>query len=241
MAMTAIEQAVFGSENRGGSRGYQLLGQSPGINAPLARDLITWSPAHDAMLSDATDSPAMTVFPIGDDYVACGKTVYGLPEYSGRGGFQLVTRYAVFHQSQFAGFACDVVAVWLYLQSRGLMLWQPSWPARLPLVPVPERWVVAEHHVSNPALAPIAERVEQLIRDGRRVAVVGCHSPEVMLRDIVRLMPVDLRSQLSAGLGLRPSTNRPFQLQFLPEVDLDTRACLSAEQVVILRQEELVA
>ena len=82
----------------------------------------------------------------------------------------------------------------------------------------------------------LAEKALRLLAAGRRVALLGLENPIPTLRWILARFSDRDRCELSFSMGIQPSTQRPFRLQFLEQADVKLRSDLSADQVALLRE-----
>ncbi|MCA9160399.1 MAG: hypothetical protein KDA72_18840, partial [Planctomycetales bacterium] len=131
-----IQQAIFTSSDRGQIRGYQLVAVSEGIDRSLSRELHVWSPSH---LGE--DDPAkwtINYFPVSLDHVAVTRTVLGGPEYSSRGGAQVVTLIAVLHNQQFSAYDNNAMLVARTALALGWLRIPCDMPSRLEPMELPD-------------------------------------------------------------------------------------------------------
>ncbi len=239
MATLHVEQAIFSSDNNERMLGYQLVARSAGITNEQARELTRWSPSHGAILDPRMDAQCLIAFPMGGERIAIGRTMYGLPEYSGRGGNQTVTQYLITTRQHLAGYQNNVWKFWLVARSHGLLQWNPDYRRGLPSPVMMARWAAADGSVRSRAMPQVIRAAAGKLLAGRRVAVTDVDHAETFLREILQLIPVEQRLEISLSSGLRPSVDRPFTLQLLPAVDLEFRAELSSDQVAIVRNSEI--
>lgn len=111
-----IQQAIFTSSDRGQIKGYQLVAISDDIDRSILRELQRWSPSH--MGDDDPAKWTINYFPVSEDHVAVTRTVLGGPEYSSRGGSQVVTLIAVLDNEQFAAYENNAMLVARSIGSR---------------------------------------------------------------------------------------------------------------------------
>ncbi len=81
-----LEQAIFTSVRSERLDGYQLAARSPGIDDDLAKELITWGPAHDSLWDNSLRASSLNFHALSDDRFCVSKTVLAGAEYSGRSG-----------------------------------------------------------------------------------------------------------------------------------------------------------
>jgi hypothetical protein len=219
-------------------RGYQLVARTPGVNVDQVRELTRRSPSHGAMLDTQTAAESMISFPLGDQQIAVGRTMHGLPEYSGRGGRQTVTQYLIVTREHLAGFENNIWNFWLVARSHGLLQWNPDYRSGLNPLPMVDHWGLGEGLVSRFTQFKCVQSAIDLLNHGRRVAVTGLDDPAAVLHSILASIPAARRLEISFSTSLRPSIERPFRLQLLPDVDLDIRVDLSSDQVAVVRNQE---
>jgi hypothetical protein len=159
----------------------------------------------------------LSFFPLGNEWFAVARSVYGAPEYSQRGGLQVVTMFLVLRREQWAGYDDNPLALATTVGALGHLRLLPELPERLPTVDIPDRQPIGMAAMEPPNAHDL-HLVEEMLnglekRD--RIAVVGLPEPLLALQQIFRRTPRTLRLQLSFTTGLRPSVHRPFQLHFL--------------------------
>ncbi len=104
-----VEQAVFASSDRGRMDGYQVIAKSSGVDSRACKELCRWAPTR----APSHDPKKWTInyYPVSDDSIAVTRTVLGGPEYSCRGGTQVVTMILLLHNEQFISYDCNSIAV----------------------------------------------------------------------------------------------------------------------------------
>lgn len=234
MATLSVEQAIFSSDNNDRMLGYQLVARSPGVSHEQARELTRWSPSHGSIMDPAVDTQCLIGFSFAD-HVAIGRSIYGLPEYSGRGGLQTVTQYLITTRQHLAGYGNDLWRFWMVARSHGLLQWNPDYQRGLSSPVMMKQWAGVDSPVPARARPQVVREAVSILLTGRRVAITGTDEPEPLVREILAAIPCQQRLEISVGYGLRPSVERPLRLQLFPDVDLDLRSRLSTEQVVVIR------
>lgn len=231
-----VEQAVFASSDRGSVKGYQLVAKSGGVDRACSQALCRWAPTQ--FPSDDPDHWTINYFPLSDDLVAVTRTVLGGPEYSGRGGTQVVTLILVLANEQFLSYGCNPIAVARTAMTMGslklpLDMAREQLPqATLPSRPIVEPSLMGNRESDDDGFSQLLKEVTDLLRDGRRVAVVGLSDP---MEAVVRLLPRlshEARRSFSFTTGLAPAASRPFQAHFLSDVDLTRQRTLVSQNIV---------
>lgn len=244
-----IEQAIFTSADSGPMRGYQLVARSPGVDRRLAQELCRWAPSHASLWGDGAMSWSLNYFPAGEDWVAITRTLYGGPEYSRRGGMQVVTTMLAMRLEQLSGYHFNPLAVARTALALGHLWLQPHPEERLSTVTLPPRSAVpcgneADETVLKAiddepptsdraarATPPLLGQVLDLIRDGQRVAVAGIRDPIAAFGELIALIPPAERPEVSFTTGLKPSIRRAFRLHFLPTADPTLRRSLTSQGI----------
>jgi len=237
-----VEQATFTSANTHKLRGYHLVARSRSIDDELSRVLSMWSPSHASLVDKSQAASSLNVFPAGRDHVAFTRTIFGGPEYSGRGGLKVVTRILIFRTDQLAGFNGDLTAVVRLACARGLLHLHRIDGQQLPTVEFPETSITAlprDPISQDMGPSSYSGEVLQLLATNRQVLVIGSQNPLSLVRDVLQQTPPANRVDLSFSTGLNPSVHRPFRIQFLPAVDDALKRRLDA-QGVFCSTEQLV-
>lgn len=229
-----VEQAIFASADNGAMKGYQLVSQSPGIDRRLAQELCRWAPSHASLSGEAANAWSLNYFPAGDDWVAITRTTYGGPEYSRRGGRQVVTMMAALQVEQFAGYAFNPLAVAKAALALGHLRLRAAAPARLPTITLPRRSLTAACGAEGDGrtpVPPLLAKVVDLLRSEQPVAVTGVRDPLSAFEELIARIPVDERRGISFTTGLKPSARRPFRLHFLTTSDHALRRVLVTQGI----------
>lgn len=244
-----IEQAIFTSADSGSMRGYQLVARSPGIDQRLAKELCRWAPSHASLWGDGAKDWSLNFFPAGEGWVAITRTLYGGPEYSRRGGMQVVTTMLAMRVDQLAGYHFNPLAVARTALALGHLWLQPHPAERLATINLPPKSVVPSGEEAGTAALdgiagercsadrapratpPLLAQVLDLLRDGRRVAVAGIRDPVAAFGELIALVPPAERADVSFTTGLKPSIRRAFRLHFLPTADPTLRRSLTSQGI----------
>ena len=227
-----VEQAIFTSARSTTVQGYHLVGRSPGIDSPLAQTLTRWGPSHGSLAGPAPDADSFNFHPAGDGWVALSRTVYGAPEYSARGGLQLVTSFLVLRHEQLAGYDYNPVLLARVALALGHLRLRPVNPVRLPAVELPDRPICGPTISSDRAgWAGSMERLWHLSKSCERVAVGGASDPLGLAADLISRVPGHQRVELSFTTGLKPTLSRPFRLHFVCSADAALRRLLTTQGI----------
>jgi GTPase-associated protein 1, N-terminal domain type 2 len=230
-----VEQAIFTSIRTGRIQGYQLAARSDGVDDRLAQTLTKWGPSHAALCNPHPAAESFNFHAVESDCFAISRTLYGGAEYSARGGWQLMTRYALVEPRHLRDFENDPIALLRLARSEGRFELLSQFDERLPPMSLPEprpsvRWSV-------PARKGVAENVDEIIgrlERGERLAVTHCYNPLTILQYLIRRLPESHRLELSFTTGLKPTAHRPFRLHFLPGDSHDLRRAASALGITCL-------
>lgn len=248
-----IQQAIFTSSDQHPIKGYQLVAKSSGIDRNLAKELHRWSPSN--VGSGDPEQWTINYFPVNQDFVAVTRTVLGGPEYSNRGGAQVVTLIAVLHNSQFRKYHNNAALVCKTAIAFGCL----RFPIQMPNGSV-EPFALPDEPIVEHAEGPVelkhsfAEQVPprrssenvflncdpdsrlltemaRLIDQKRRFAIIGASRPKEIVAKLIRKLPVQHRREFSFTTGLPPARHRPFQAHFLLESNPILHQILKAEGI----------
>jgi len=236
MRALEIDQAIFASTDRGLVRGYQLVARSAGVDAACGQTLCRWSPTQ---LPLEIDQWALSFFRVSETAVAVARSLWGGPEYSGRGGAEVVTVSLILRDEQFAAYGCDPLAVAATALTIGLLrLPLDMTPAQLPHASLPSAPLVAPRLTPDEDAGENGQSVDavvKLILQQRRVAVVGPVDPWKVIKRVLPKLPQAARRRFSFTTGLSPAHSRPFQLHFLASADTATDRSLRSQGVAVVR------
>lgn len=232
-----VEQAVFASSDRGSMKGYQLVARSSGIDAVVGQELCRWSPTK--FPSHDPQQWTINYYSVNDNCVAVTRTVLGGPEYSGRGGTQVVTLILLLDRQAFMAYGCNPIAVANHALAMGalslpLNLAHDLLPlATLPSEPIvdPLRCTMHERN-ADPQCDAVCGQILQLLSQSQRVAVVGLPNPISAMAQLLSKLSPEQRWELCFTTGLTPTAVRPFQLHFLATADAASQRTLDTQNIV---------
>ncbi len=250
-----IQQAIFSSSDRGQIKGYQLVAMSEDIDRSILRELQRWSPSH--MADDDPSKWTINYFPVSQDRVAVTRTVLGGPEYSSRGGSQVVTLIAVLDNQQFAAYENNAMLVARSALALGWLRVPNNMSSRLEAFELPDYPLIAscntEQHpymnlvASGPsycaALSATNEQevdinvlrgLTKLLESKKRIAIVGARRPIIMAERLIQSLSVESRREFSFTTGLLPALYRPFQAHFLASTTPVINQSLKSEGVTLI-------
>jgi hypothetical protein len=231
-----VEQAVFTSSNRGRIKGYQLVSKSAGIDRSLSQELCRWAPTRSS--SENSEVWSLNCFPLANDFFAITRTTLGGPEYSGRGGTQVVTMILALRNEQLEPYDFNAVAFTRTALAMGyLKLPLDLECEQLPLATLPAfplNRTPFDADLSNSRSDALIEKASDLIDAGHRVAIVGLIDPMLYVDHLIEKLSIDERRRFSFTTGLAPSVQRPFHAHFFPSIDAATQHALQSQNVVIL-------
>jgi hypothetical protein len=169
--------------------------------------------------------------------VAVTRTVLGGPEYSGRGGTQVVTLILLLGRAQFESYCFDPIIVARTAMMMGhlrlpLNMTRRLLPAiSLPREPVIDRWRRAEGE-STDRFDGVVDEVIDLIDAEKRVAVIGLNNPVDAVERLIAMLSPSTRRRFSFTTGLVPAVQRPFQAHFLSSPDWVRQRTLDAQNII---------
>lgn len=223
-----VEQAIFASSDRGSMKGYQLVAKSPGIDRACAQELCRWAPTQ--LQADDDAHWTINYFPLSDQAVAVTRTTLGGPEYSSRGGIDVVTMILVLENEQFACYGSNPIALaktamamgWLRLPTD--MSRQHLEPIELPGRPVIERTDDSQED-------ELLDELTGLVEQAGRVAVIGSSDPVAVVGSLIPRLSIAARREFSFTTGLSPAVRRPFRAHFLPAADQAMQRTLDSQNI----------
>lgn len=226
-----IPQLLFGS-SRNGTKGYQLLGATPGISDDVIRDFCRRAPSHDSLAADNDDNAE------GLSFSACAKgrflltrTVFGGPEYSGRGR-QIITTAMVLTQSQIDCYSGNPIRILDTALTTGNMILPAKASPNLPAIELPEKPLPASYS-SNPRLGRAAKEAAQKIRSGNKVLFTEYQNPFAALDEIIISAASPFTPSFSSGLN--PTIDRDVQLFLINELNVRTMLKLKRQNYLYLK------
>jgi hypothetical protein len=223
-----VEQAIFTSTGTSKVQGYHLVARSAGIDDRLAQSLAHWGPTHASLLEARLDASSLNYFSAGDGWLAVSRTVYGGPEYSGRGGMQVVTLFLALRSDQLAGYDFNVVSFARAGLALGHLRLLPALGQRLTRLDVPDRSLLGCPASSSPHAVETLQSLLELLDRHSQIAVLGHSQPLAILDYLIQQIPPEQRLMLSFTTGLRPSLHRRFRIHLLPKTDDSVRAQLDS-------------
>ncbi|MBT6154044.1 MAG: hypothetical protein HOL01_15310 [Planctomycetaceae bacterium] len=228
-----VEQAIFTSARTRHAQGYHLTSRSPGITDEIAQALSQWSPSHGGLLESAIDAVSLNYFPLPANRGVLARSVYGGPEYSDRGGLQIMTRMLVFQREQLAGYSNNPLKLARLALALGQLRLSGELEQLLEPVELPNQTALAiaatEHRSAEPATE--GQMLVARLQTASRVAVIGAENPRELLEEVLQHTHPDDRLDVSFTTGLKPSMHRQFRVQFLTTADPRLRGQLAAQGV----------
>ena len=223
-----LDQLTYGSANRSRMKGYQVLGQSEGVDGKTAKEFCRWAPSHGALGSDV-DAWGLSFFQLARGTYCLARTMHGGPEYSGRGGLAVFTRALVVSARQLRRYDNDPIALARTAFALGHLILPETVSQSLAAAPLPDRPLpmdaptsgfAAEH---QPILAEhvvkwVARESASLLKQHGRVMVCGPCDALPILHLLFELVDEDARPEISFACGLQKSNHRRFQMQFTNQI-----------------------
>jgi hypothetical protein len=218
--------------------GYQLVAKSSGVDRNCGQDLCRWAPTQPP--SENPSDWTINCFPLSDDRIAVTRTALGGPEYSCRGGVQVVTLILLLKPQQFQQYDGDAITI----AKTALALGYLRLPLEMSREHLDKAVLPKQPMIVSPSLGHCRFRQEapenllseahDLIGQGRRVALVGLAQPIEAAADLISTLSTPEREHFSFTTGLPPTLSRPFQAHFLPTVDASRRRLLASQNIVCL-------
>lgn len=226
-----IQQAIFTSSDRGQIKGYQLVAMSEDIDRNIVRELQRWSPSH--MDEDAPAKWTINYFPVSKDRVAVTRTILGGPEYSSRGGLQVVTTIAVLENEQFAAYDNNAMLVARTALALGWLRLPSDIPSRLEAIELPDRPLATSNDTCQLEVS-LLRSLTELLENKKRIAIVGAQCPLIMAESLIQNLSAQGRRMFSFTTGLLPTLCRPFQAHFLARTTPLINQSLKSESISLV-------
>ncbi len=253
-----IQQAIFTSSDRGQIKGYQLVAVSEEIDRSLSRELQLWSPSH--LAEDDPTKWTINYFPVSQEHVAVTRTVLGGPEYSNRGGSQVVTLIAVLHNQQFSAYHNNAMLVARTALALGWLRIPGDMPSRLEPIELPDVPLLtfrgsnsfsptqvtdpvdhcpidsaySETTVDDQLDAQVLSNLTELLENKQRIGIIGARDPLRMVEAFIERLPMAGRRAFSFTTGLQPTYNRPFQAHFIASANPALTQSLKSEGILLV-------
>lgn len=217
----SVGQAVFTSSQENARRGYHLVSRSPKIRNDLAASLSRWGPTHGSLLTDAGDGSCLNFTPIDKQWTTVSRTIYGGPEYSRRGAWQVVTIILALHHEQLAGYDNNPMMLAHTAMLLGYLRLSASMSSYRNDVELPATLPSAFSSTEDceSGCIPDLSVPMQLLDRGERIAIVAGQSASATLEKLFEHTPIARRLQLSFTTGLKPSPDRRFRIHLLPFIN----------------------
>ena len=224
-----VDQVHYGSAKGRRMKGYQIIGKSLGVDANLSSAFCRWAPSHNSLeraSGEALEQAwGFSFFPLSDSHFAIARSMHGGPEYSGRGGLAVVTRALVMTHRQLLQYEHHAVDVCRTAMALGHLILHRDCGDSLPTVTLPRSPFPLMQPLSDfadwgaPRLPShvvnwVARESCSLLRDNRKVMVVGCCDPLPILTLLLDQLSPSERTDTSFACGLKPSNRREFRMQF---------------------------
>ncbi len=222
-----VDQAVFASAITRRARGYQLVSRSPRIEDNVARQLCQWSPSHGSLIGCDPEAASLNWFQLAGGQFALSRAFYGGPEYSRRGGLQVVTHSLILRREQLFGYDDNPLAVARVAFALGYLHLKPHYPSEIPKVDLPDD-CIPETSTPSFVQASLVEEAIRALASQSRIALVIRGTELDVIETILLRLPRSQRLEVSFSSGLKPSMQRLFRLHTLPSVDTKTRIKLSS-------------
>ena len=153
--------------------GYQVLGRSSGICESAALAFSRLAPSHGSLQEESRDASSLSFFPVSNDRWAISRSVYGGPEYSGR-GMQVVTMALLLDRDQLASYDYQPTHFIRTAIALGHLTLPLAIQASLPIASLPRRpFGQREVHAPVDAVSQVVQHIEA----EKKVCVLSCGDP----------------------------------------------------------------
>ena len=223
-----VRQALVASPGSRVLKQNELISRSENINDDLAQALCEWSPGRNELEFGMQQS--VNFFQPVENVFALSRSVGGI-ECNRDGGRRIVSKIILFDRVQLIGYHDNIALVAHVLQTSGLMILENSPSDMLPLLDIPERAFGTLGEYSRPAYSVETQRIADAINLHDRAVILGLQNPLSFLCSFLADIPQSCRLEFSFATGLKILDQRPFSLQFIPEVEPGFLNELSSRQI----------
>ncbi len=233
-----IEHAIFTSAKTPQRDGYHVVCSSPGVAAEDLRELAQWGPTHDSLLPAALNTGSVNFHQLPSGNWNVARTVQAGEEYSGRAGQRIYTHSLVLGEKAFQQFSNDPFRLLEAAVASGRLMAHDDLPNVLEPFTLVGRAAPVDRGAVQKLLSRFEpERIAYLVGSavsGARMGVVTIGSGADIFAGLLSLLPVECRRQLNFTTGLKHSTQRPFQMQILPDDETEQRRIIRNQNWLII-------
>jgi hypothetical protein len=213
------DQAIFTSIPSPVGEGYRIIASSPGVRLNEKKDITQRSPSNDSLCNTAPAATALSSYRLssGRHCVACSR--YAGMEHTARGSQRVHTHLVVLDDEAYRLFECDPIRVQrVMMEAIGEtpILQPPAWMDRLRLTCRGSADRNSSIEMHEPSLD--AEQICYILSSlfaGRRLVVVDAPEPMDLFEYVLITLPLSVRENLSASVGLKFSPLRQMQLTLM--------------------------
>jgi hypothetical protein len=224
--MEWIEQAVFTSAQTDRGEGYHVAAISPGVCEADMRELGTWGPSHDAMLSSDPGAASVNFHPLPSGAFCVSRTTPAGWEYSGRGGFRVYTQGLIVPPKALSQFANNPFALMRAAAAGGSLRQYEKIPPSLAPFRLVGRAACADSalltRLSNTLGPEWIAAIVQAALQSVSLAIANGPPAEHVVCGLLNCLPVECRTEFSFSTGLKFSSRRPFRVVALAD-DVEER------------------
>jgi hypothetical protein len=221
-----IEQAVFTSVKAQRNSGYHLAARSAGVTDEDARELTTWCPSHDAMLSDDPEATSINFHRLPSGCYCVSRTCLAGSEYSGR-GWQVYSQCFLVRPDVLRRFANHPILFFQAAVAGGHVRVLRNMPESLPSFELAGRGAAIDQRSLERVLMDLgARRLAAIVGSALGADAMGImHSLHgvSLFSALLSCIPVARRADHTFSTGLRFSTQRPFRWISLSTDPADVR------------------
>lgn len=210
--------AIFGSAKTSRFSGYQLIHRSSGISDATAREISNWCPSHNGIRGTEKAAESFNLFPIAFNQFVVSRTFYGGPEYSMRGGLNVLTLMLVFDSGDLDdSLDCHspVEILRSALMQGHLRLDKETSNFRKEFFLHVSPWFDS----SNAIPSELVDEILGFVVNGEPVVLVTKLDKLKLLKQLFDHAHFMGLPSVSVTTGLKMSSKRPFQVQIYSEKD----------------------
>lgn len=224
-----LGKAIFSSiEIKGVTRG-EIIGFSPRVPEHLIPQLADWIPDRWRVVDNRRE--CLSCVPLDEDWMALTRTVLAGPHHLYRSCNQLVTAALVFQRADLEGFSNSVLILATVAKAMGAFSFAVRRGESIRDERIPKRTLLEPRPCLRPNFASEVEQIVRAIEIHRQVAITGMGDSLTYPEAFLHQLPFEQRNQISLSIGLRPSEEHHYDLQFFVATEMALQAELVRQQI----------
>lgn len=240
-----VQQAVFTSARTAHRDGYQVVAASEGVSAGVVEELNRWGPAHDSLLLPHSREGSYNFQRLASGEFCISRTFAAGEEYSGRPGPRVYSSCLIAPPELLARFSNHPFRILEAATATGLLRVHSRVPSSLPAFRLRGSASPCLPPFLEPLCDPRKRRRVLLVMDAvlhNHWVIVSGTRLKQLFDDLLSLIPVECRPELSLSTGLKHSMQRQFRLMPAPaEGHESQRVARRSDAAVVMLNEDAPA